>query len=299
MNDTSRAPELPPSAQPSSADTASPLPPFIVPVLAGGGTRLPAHVGVLSALSDMGLRYKHLVGVSGGSVVASLAATGHSIEHMKNMFRDVDFTQFRGMSLTNLILHGGLSNGKRFIRWLNGELDGICFRDLDVDLHVVATDVRAGKPVIFDKANTPDLEVAQAVLFSISIPLVFPFHHYGEHILVDGSILAEDGLFKDWAGDNSPVMCFRMRDDKGSSDHASRRMLPVADYMFMLMRTFMTTISREHMSDTLWHNTIIIRTDGLSPLEFNMTPEQKTHLFQAGYDSTRQYLPRKLKRVNS
>lgn len=30
----------------------------IVPVLAGGGTRLAAHVGVLTALSDMGIGYE-------------------------------------------------------------------------------------------------------------------------------------------------------------------------------------------------------------------------------------------------
>jgi NTE family protein len=272
----------------------SSTPSQIVPVLAGGGTRLPAHVGVLAALADMGVDYRHLVGVSGGAVVASLAAVGHDVAHMKQLFRDVDFNQFRGMSLSNLLLHGGLSNGKRFLRWLNGELEGRRFRDLDVDLHVVATDVRAGRPVIFDKANSPDLEVARAVMFSISIPLVFPFHHHGDHILVDGSILAEDSLFRDWAGDGTPVMCFRMRDDKGSASHVSRRVLPVADYLFMLMRTFMTTLSREHLSDTLWHNTVVIRTDGLSPLEFHMNPEQKTRLFEAGYDTTRQYLPRKL-----
>lgn len=270
------------------------LPRRIVPVLAGGGTRLPAHVGVLAALADMGMEYRHLVGVSGGAVVASLAAVGHGVEHLKELFRDVDFNQFRGISLANLLLHGGLSNGKRFLRWLDGELDGRRFCDLDVDLHVVATDVRAGKPVIFDKASHPDLEVARAVMYSISIPLVFPFHHHGDYILVDGSILAEDSLFRDWAGDGTPVMCFRMRDDKGTANHPSRRVLPVADYMFMLMRTFMTTLSREHLTDTLWHNTVLIRTDGLSPLQFNMSPEQKTLLFQAGYDTTRQYLPRKL-----
>ncbi|MEW5768748.1 MAG: patatin-like phospholipase family protein [Pseudomonadota bacterium] len=280
----------------SDAPSEANLPQSIVPVLAGGGTRLPAHVGVLAALDDMGMRYEHLVGVSGGSVVASLAAAGHDIAHMKSLFRDVDFNQFRGMSLTNLLLHGGLSTGKRFFHWLNGELEGRLFRDLEVDLHVVATDVRAGKPVIFDKASTPDLEVARAVMFSTSIPLVFPFHHYREHVLVDGSILAEDSLFRDWGGDGTPVMCFRMRDDKGSANHPARRILPVADYMFMLMRTFMTTLSREHLSEALWHNTVVIRTDGLSPLEFHMSPAQKTALFEAGYQTTRQYLPRKLER---
>ena len=276
-----------------------PLPSRIVPILAGGGTRLPAHVGVLKALDDLGIAYPHLVGVSGGSVVAALAAVGKTTEYMKRLFREVDFSQFRGYSLTNLARHGGLSDGRRFERWMDSELGGVRFCDLDVDLHVVATDVRAGQPAVFDRTATPDLPVARAVLYSISIPLVFPFHHYGDRVLVDGSILAEDGLFRDWSADHSPVVCFRLRDNKVAAQHPSRRILPVADYLFMLIRTFMTTLSREYLSEALWLNTVLIETDGLSPLEFHMTPEQKTGLFLAGYDTTRRFLPIKLARMTN
>lgn len=271
----------------------------IVPVLAGGGTRLPAHVGVLTALRDMELDYQHIVGVSGGSVVAALAASGKSLEHMRNLFRSVDFRQFRGHSLVNLILRGGLSTGRRFEHWLDEELEGARFRDLGVNLHVVATDVRSGEAVVFSRDTTPDLLVARAVLYSISIPLVFPFHHYGDHVLVDGSILAEEGLTRDWAGDRTPVVCFRLRDKRVAASHPSRRILPVADYMFMLMRTFMSTISREYLTDALWLNTVLIETEGMSPLEFNMTPEQKNALFQAGYQTTRAFLPVKLARLQT
>ena len=270
------------------------LPQHIVPVLAGGGTRLPAHVGVLTALADMGIGYDHIVGVSGGSVVASLAASGKNPEELKALFRTVNFAQFRGYSLTNLLWNGGLSTGKRFEHWMNKELGGIRFCDLKKNLHVVATDVRSGQPVVFNRDNSPDLLVARAVLYSISIPLVFPFHHHGDHVLVDGSILAEDGLFRDWAGDLTPVVCFRMRDKRIADAHPVRKILPVADYMFMLIRTFMSTISREYLSESLWLHTVLIETDGMSPLEFNMTPEQKQTLFDLGYTATREFLPPKL-----
>nr|WP_206171836.1 patatin-like phospholipase family protein [Thiorhodococcus mannitoliphagus] len=39
----------------------------VVPILAGGGTRLPVHVGVLKALEDLGVVTEHIVGVSGGA----------------------------------------------------------------------------------------------------------------------------------------------------------------------------------------------------------------------------------------
>jgi NTE family protein len=275
---------------------SDPLPQQIVPVLAGGGTRLPAHVGVLTALADMGIGYGHIVGVSGGSVVASLAAAGKEMDELKFLLRSVNFAQFRGYSLISLLKHGGLSTGKRFEHWMESQLGSRCFGDLDKNLHVVAADVRSGRPVVFNRDNSPDITVARAVLYSISIPLIFPFHHYGEHVLVDGSILAEDSLFCDWAGDRTPVVCFRLRDKRLADAHPARRVLPVADYMFMLIRTFMNTISREYLSESLWLNTVLIETDGMSPLEFNMTPEQKQSLFDLGYATTQEFLPAKLAR---
>ena len=268
----------------------------IVPVLAGGGTRLPAHVGVLAALADMGIGYDHIVGVSGGGVVAALLASGKTLEELDALFRSVDFAQFRGYSLANLLWHGGLSNGKRFEQWMDGQLGGVRFRDIEKNLHVVATDVRSGRPVVFNRDNSPDFPVARAVLYSISIPLLFPFHHHGDHVLVDGSILAEDGLFRDWAGDRTPVVCFRLRDKRIAAAHPARRFLPLADYLFMLVRTFMSTISREYLSETLWLNTVLIETEGMSPLEFHMTPEQKQTLYDQGYATTRAVLPGKLAR---
>lgn len=275
------------------------LPQRIVPVLAGGGTRLAAHVGVLTALDDMDIGYDHIVGVSGGSTVASLAAIGRPMDEIKSILREVNFARYRGYSLTNLILHGGLSTGKRFEHWMDAQLGGVRFRDVEKHLHVVATDVRSGKPVVFNRETSPDLPVARAVLYSISIPLIFPFHHHGDHILVDGSILAEDSLFQDWAGDRTPVVCFRLRDKRIAAAHPARKILPVADYLFMLVRTFMSTISREYLSEALWLNTVLIETEGMSPLEFNMSQEQKHALFDLGYATTRSYLPAKLARAGA
>ncbi len=270
----------------------------IVPVLAGGGTRLAAHVGVLTALSDMGISYDHIVGVSGGSTVAALIATGMPMEQIKQILRDVNFAHYRGYSLINLLVHGGLSNGKRFEQWMDAQLHGACFRDLQLDLHVVATDVRTGRAVIFNRETAPDMRVSRAVLYSISIPLLFPFHHHGNHVLVDGSILAEESLYRDWAGDRTPVVCFRLRDKRIAASHPSRRFLPLADYLFMLVRTFMSTISREYLSDTLWLNTVLIETEGMSPLEFHMTAEQKQSLYDQGYATTLGVLPGKLARTS-
>ena len=93
----------------------------MIPVLAGGGTRLPAHVGILTALEQMNYRVDRLVGVSGGSIVAALYARGFSTTYLKKLAFDVDFRQFRGFSLKKLLFAGGLSSGERFESWLDDQ----------------------------------------------------------------------------------------------------------------------------------------------------------------------------------
>ncbi len=52
--------------------------------LSGGGTRGAAHVGVLCALEEEGLRPTSVAGTSAGSIVAGLYALGMSGQEMKD-----------------------------------------------------------------------------------------------------------------------------------------------------------------------------------------------------------------------
>ena len=127
----------------------------IVPILAGGGTRLPAHLGILKALEELEINFDHLVGVSGGSIIASFYASGLSIEQCKTIALETDYGQFRGFSLYKLIRKGGLSSGNIFENWVDKHLKEKTFSQLKKTLHIVATDVNSGKPVIFDAEQKP------------------------------------------------------------------------------------------------------------------------------------------------
>lgn len=119
----------------------------IVPILAGGGTRLPAHIGVLQALKDLHIDFSHLVGVSGGSIIASLYAAGLSIAEIKHIAITKDYNQFKGFSLVCLISNGGLSSGNIFEQWVGQHLAGKRFIDLDRNLSIIATDVKLADPL--------------------------------------------------------------------------------------------------------------------------------------------------------
>lgn len=270
----------------------------IVPILAGGGTRLPAHVGILQALDEYNIPFDTIVGVSGGSIISSLFASGLSLAEVKHVALNTDYSQFRGFSLIKLIRNGGLSSGDVFERWIDRLLNGKTFKDMKYDLHVVATDVARGKPVIFNKEKTPDVKVSLAVRFSMSIPLVFSFKKFDEHLMVDGSILSEDALHRDWAQDGTPVICFRLKGDYEYDDIQVKGLFPIVQYVSLLIRTFMTTISREYINEAFWHNTVVVNTGTSSAVDFNMSTEQKEALYFKGYHTAIKILPIKVKALN-
>lgn len=265
----------------------------IVPIFAGGGTRLPAHLGVLKALEVLDIKFEDLVGVSGGSIIASFYAAGLPLNEIKKIALKTNYNQFREFSLFKLIRHGGLSSGDVFERWVDSHLQGKTFAELDKKLHIVATDVTNGKPVIFNTELTPDMKVSQAVRYSMSIPLVFSFKNFGKRIMVDGSILSEDALHRDWDHKGTPVLCFRLRGEHEYDHLDVNGLFPIFNYVNLLIRTFMTTISREYINESFWHNTIVINIGKHSAIDFKMTTEHKNQLYKIGFQTAMEIIPMK------
>ena len=266
----------------------------IVPIFSGGGTRLAAHIGILDALNKLEIDFNHIVGVSGGSIVSSLYCSGMPLKDIKQLAMETDLKKFRGFSLFRLLRHGGLSSGDAFESWMDKQLNGLTFAEIEKDLHILATDVNGGGPVVFNKTNSPDLKVSEAVRFSMSIPLFFSFKPYKNHVLVDGAILSEDALYNDWAGDGTEIICFRLKSEQVTDNTYKKSWLPLGQYVMMLIRTFMTAMSREYVHAEHWHNTIVVDTGQLSPVDFNITIQQKEELYQVGYNTALEYVPKRL-----
>ncbi|OCW98348.1 patatin-like phospholipase family protein [Alishewanella sp. HH-ZS] len=266
----------------------------IVPILSGGGTRLSCHIGILQALNELNLSYRHLVGVSGGSIVAAFYAAGWPLKRIEQLALDTDFRYFKGISLTTLLRTGGLCNGNRFEQWLDTRLEQRTFADLELDLHVLATDISGGGPVIFNRQLTPEVRVSAAIRYSMSIPLFFSFKSYRDKVLTDGVILSEDALHRDWSGQGLPLVCFRLKSESETRPIHTSRYLPVVSYMQMLIQTFMNAVSREYVHAEYWHNTVVVNTGEVSAVNFELTVAQKQLLYLQGYKTALDIVPRKL-----
>ena len=266
----------------------------IVPIFSGGGTRLSAHIGIIKALHNLDIHFDQVVGVSGGSIIAAMYYAGYNVDEMEQLAADTDFNQFREGSWWRLLTEGGLSSGDRFEHWLNSYLKGMRFAQCPTLLNILATNVNGGGPVIFNASNTPDMPIAEAVRYSMSIPLVFSFKQYKDHILVDGAILAEGALFQNWQGDGTPSVCFRLQDKKYSREDTDKKLFKLPTFITLLVRTFMDALSREYVHQEYWNRTIVVDTGDISSVAFNLTSESKHRLFELGYSTVNEHLPRKL-----
>jgi NTE family protein len=180
-------------------------------VLSGGGAKGLAHIGVIRALEEAGVKIDLVVGSSMGSIVGALYAAGMSATAIEELSRNLpvaeSFQAYQprgpaawGSLLPLVVWEAGdrgfaVQNAAVRQAGVNGILNTILlranliargdFNRLPIPLRVVATDV-ADRSVVVIKGG----DLAQAVRASIAIPLVFTPEVIGNRTLADGGLSA-------------------------------------------------------------------------------------------------------------
>ncbi|MCQ2219647.1 MAG: patatin-like phospholipase family protein [Paludibacteraceae bacterium] len=149
--------------------------------LSGGGAKGIAHIGVIKAIEDFGLKIDVIAGVSAGAIVGALYADGHSTDEIKDFFQSNTLTQ---MVRPNLPKKGGLVNPERYMRKLGNTLHAKTFEELKTPLIVNATELNAGKNVYFSSGTLLDKIIASA-----SVPIFF------NPKIIDGKQYVDGGIF--------------------------------------------------------------------------------------------------------
>ena len=147
-------------------------------VLGGGGARGFAHIGVLRALDEHGIRPVAIAGCSMGGIVGALYAAGHTPLEIEHMFEDIS-----GFDLMSWGKGGSLIGGEGIVKQLAKHLP-TTFAELKIPLNVVAVDVQEGKQVIL---NTGELLIALRA--TSAIPGVISAVVYEDRILIDGGLI--------------------------------------------------------------------------------------------------------------
>lgn len=180
-------------------------------VLAGGGAKGFAHLGVIRVLDSLGIRPDFVIGSSMGAIVGALYASGYSSRDLDSLARSVHLAGLvrprtqspnRAYTLFRPLIYWEMDEGKIRLApaavpeaGIDAALDRVLLRGnieargdfsrLPVDFYAVATDLATKRPVAL---HTGDL--AQAVRASSALPLVFESVRIGDRTFVDGGLSA-------------------------------------------------------------------------------------------------------------
>lgn len=211
--------------------------------LGGGGAKGLAHIVMLEAFDELGIRPRHIAGTSIGAVIGALYAAGLSGNKIRALVEQFLITREPGANtfkfrlpqslrwldfLDPSISPGGLLDSSDFMAFLGETLQVQRFRELHIPLQVVAADVWSGEPVVLDSG--PLLPALQA---SMALPGLFPPVMLNGQELVDGGVA--DPLPYDLLMDSCDIVV--AIDVSGDTNHDSEDNL---SFMGVLMHSFHT-----------------------------------------------------------
>ncbi len=150
-------------------------------VLGSGGSRGVAHIGVIKALEEAGIRPDYITGCSMGAVVGACYAAGMQVDEMMETVCRIKPFDLIDVSLG---LRRSILKGNKMYDMLIQKIGDITFDNLLIPFACVASDMLSNKVITLNKG-----EVAKSVRASSSIPLVFQPVEYEGHLLIDGGVL--------------------------------------------------------------------------------------------------------------
>jgi len=150
--------------------------------LGSGSARGWAHIGVIHALSKLGIKADIVCGSSIGALVGASLACGR-LDTLDAWLRDLslrDIIKLIDLSFTS----GGLIQGEKLAQAFCHFVADVDIEALPMAFGAVATDVEAGREIWFR-----DGSLLKAVRASIAIPGMFPAMQHQGRWLVDGGLV--------------------------------------------------------------------------------------------------------------
>jgi NTE family protein len=148
--------------------------------LGGGAVLGAAHIGVLRALDDFGIKIRQISGTSIGAYIATLYAFGKSPEEIGKIVTELDWLDVTSFTLSKF----GILSNEELGKQVSNVLGAVEFSEARIPLSLVATDLASGHKVVLNKGP-----VSRAVMASSCIPGIFVPVEIDNTLLVDGGLV--------------------------------------------------------------------------------------------------------------
>lgn len=234
-------------------------------VLSGGGARGFAHLGILEALADRGIKPDVISGVSAGAIVGAFLSAGktphdiHKILKKGNLFRYTAIT----IPVNGLLKLDGLQ------KLIEKEIPFKNIEDLPVPLIIGVSNITDGKAEYLDSGP-----LARAILASSSIPVLFT------PVEINGKLYADGGLLE-----NIPVepLVGKCHNIIVSNISPLQKPFEVKNLIQMATRTFHISI-HSRIKDAKNHADIYIEPEKLTNFDL-LSVSHADEAFEIGYET--------------
>ena len=150
--------------------------------LSSGGARGLAHIGAIEELEAQGYHISSIAGCSMGALIGGVYAAG-KLNEFREWMKTIDRKKMLGLIDFSLSLNH-IVKGTRIIEAIMEFVPDVNIEDLPIPYCAVATDLKAGREVMFRKGS-----LFKAIRASISLPSFYEPVKRNDMILIDGGIM--------------------------------------------------------------------------------------------------------------
>ena len=150
--------------------------------LSSGGARGLAHIGAIEELEAQGYHISSIAGCSMGALIGGVYAAG-KLNEFREWMKTIDRKKMLGLIDFSLSLNH-LVKGTRIIEAIMEFVPDVNIENLPIPYCAVATDLKAGREVMFRKGR-----LFKAIRASISLPSFYEPVKRNDMILIDGGII--------------------------------------------------------------------------------------------------------------
>lgn len=176
-----------------TAPRTSGVPRRVALVLGGGGLKGFAHIGVLRALEERGIRPVLVVGTSIGALIGAAYVRGQTVAEMEARALSLRKPDLFRVNHMGMLLKRMLSPALYLEQPLQQIVDSLApdgtFEDLPMRLLVNTVDLERGSQVVWGLPGLKNVRVADAVYASCALPGFFPPRVLGGRTCVDGGVI--------------------------------------------------------------------------------------------------------------
>jgi len=266
-------------------------------VFSGACTKIFLFIGFLKYINE---HYPYILdslinycGTSSGSLIASGLALGFSIEEMEELLIKLDFTQFKDIDSDSILTffdNCGLDNCGQFeklfrimIKKKVGD-ENINFNDLYLktkkNLIIVATNLNKRQASYFSHVNTPYVKVVDAIIASISLPILY----YPKKI--DGELYLDGGITKHF-----PIDYFKDSKDETigalvMSNDSYNDLKDFSQIIYSVVFCGIENQCKEIIKEYQKYKNIVIMDNEINSTDFAINKETKIKTINDGYSQT-------------